>query len=292
MSCQYHVSHSYQQLWTQCCWNQAKGTDALDDLGGPWCPEMIEWHACSRFHWISWVLGSVQMMAIGLLAITILIWFCCITRAAWQWSVFLTEWSLQTKYLLDVVLSMSQPILDWISLCEVEKLDYLMLIELTDWHSSSCSCVLITSSSKSSSPILKFSWASSMSSIGPGLESISLNNAESSERSKSAERSTGPFPSSECSIFCQALPWWSTWALMSLVPWYGSIHFYFWIYSISALMLTYYDAEYQHDALHELHEPSWSLALKAWFFTWGDWTMLIVPSTIHVSVILLFQRQV
>ena len=32
--------------------------------------------------------------------------------------------------------------------------------------------------------------------------------------------------------------------MMSLVSWYDSIPFYFRIFSISALMLTYYDAQY------------------------------------------------
>ena len=54
--------------------------------------------------------------------------------------------------------------------------------------------------------------------------------------------------------------------MMSLVLWYGSICFYFCIFSISTLMLTYYDVWYQCNASHELHKPSWSLALNAWFF--------------------------
>ena len=54
--------------------------------------------------------------------------------------------------------------------------------------------------------------------------------------------------------------------MMSLVLWYGSICFYFQISSISALTLTYYDAQYQHDALHELHEPLQLLTLNARFF--------------------------
>ena len=44
-------------------------------------------------------------------------------------------------------------------------------------------------------------------------------------------------------------------ALMSLISWYDSLTFYFRIFSISALMLTYYDAQYRHDASHELCEP-------------------------------------
>ena len=54
--------------------------------------------------------------------------------------------------------------------------------------------------------------------------------------------------------------------VMSLVPWYDSIPFYFCIFSISALMLTYYDAWYQHNASHKLCEPTWSLMLNAQFF--------------------------
>ena len=34
---------------------------------------------------------------------------------------------------------------------------------------------------------------------------------------------------------------------MSLVLWYGSIYFYFRIFSISTSMLTYYDAQYKHN---------------------------------------------
>ena len=44
--------------------------------------------------------------------------------------------------------------------------------------------------------------------------------------------------------------------VMTLVLWYGSICSYFCIFSIFALMLTYYDAWYQHDASCKLCEPS------------------------------------
>ena len=54
--------------------------------------------------------------------------------------------------------------------------------------------------------------------------------------------------------------------LMSLVPWYDSIPFYFHIFSISTLTLTYYDAQHQCDASHEPHEPTQPLALNAQFF--------------------------
>ena len=40
------------------------------------------------------------------------------------------------------------------------------------------------------------------------------------------------------------------------------IHFYFHISSISTLMLTYYDAWYCHNALHELCKPSQLLTLN------------------------------
>ena len=51
--------------------------------------------------------------------------------------------------------------------------------------------------------------------------------------------------------------------LMSLVLWYGSIWFYFHISSIPALMLTYYDAQYQCNMLCKLCEPSQLLMLNA-----------------------------
>ena len=46
--------------------------------------------------------------------------------------------------------------------------------------------------------------------------------------------------------------------LMSLVPWYGFICFYFCISSISALMLTCYNAWYWHDALHLVMPRRWT----------------------------------
>ena len=51
-------------------------------------------------------------------------------------------------------------------------------------------------------------------------------------------------------------------ALMSLVLWHDSIPFYFCIFSISVLMLTYYDAWYRCDASHE---PTQSRVLNAQF---------------------------
>ena len=46
--------------------------------------------------------------------------------------------------------------------------------------------------------------------------------------------------------------------LMSLVPWYGFICFYFCISSISTLMLTCYNAWYWHDALHLVMPRRWT----------------------------------
>ena len=60
--------------------------------------------------------------------------------------------------------------------------------------------------------------------------------------------------------------WGKVWvqASMSLILWYDSLTFYFRIFSISALMLTYYDAQYWHDASHKLREPTWSCMCNAW----------------------------
>ena len=44
--------------------------------------------------------------------------------------------------------------------------------------------------------------------------------------------------------------------LMSLVLWYDSIPFHFRIFSISALTLTYYDAQNRRDASRKLHACS------------------------------------
>ena len=46
--------------------------------------------------------------------------------------------------------------------------------------------------------------------------------------------------------------------LMSLVLWYDSIPFYFRIFSISALTLTYYNVQYQCDTSHKLCKPTQS----------------------------------
>ena len=48
--------------------------------------------------------------------------------------------------------------------------------------------------------------------------------------------------------------------VMSLVLWYDSIPFHFRIFSISALMLTYHDAQNRRDTSHELHKPTRSQA--------------------------------
>ena len=60
----------------------------------------------------------------------------------------------------------------------------------------------------------------------------------------------GCISSSISKIDCNNLP------LMSLVLWYDSKPFYFRIFSISALTLTYYDAWNQRDASHDLCVPS------------------------------------
>ena len=67
------------------------------------------------------------------------------------------------------------------------------------------------------------------------------------------------------------------WMVMSLVRWYGSIHFYFRISSISTSILTYYDAWYWCDALHELCEPLRSLVLNAQFLLslYCSWCILL-----------------
>ena len=102
---------------------------------------------------------------------------------------------------------------------------------------------------------------------------------------------------------------------MILISWYDSIPFYFHIVSISALMLTYYDAWNWCDTSHKLHEPTRSHLLNAWFplslyCSWclysvmsRRWTndhqlgrssmwagqTLIAPSKTHVSVVLPFE---
>ena len=45
-------------------------------------------------------------------------------------------------------------------------------------------------------------------------------------------------------------------ALMGLVSWYDPIPFHFCVFSISTLMLTYYDARNQRDASHEQREST------------------------------------
>ena len=53
--------------------------------------------------------------------------------------------------------------------------------------------------------------------------------------------------------------------VMSLVLWYDSIPFYFRIFSISTLMLTYYDVWNQCNTSHKLHEPTRLCVLNAQF---------------------------
>ena len=103
--------------------------------------------------------------------------------------------------------------------------------------------------------------------------------------------------------------WWAWYYSMA------SIASNFFIFSISALMLTYYDAQYQCNTSYKLCKPLWSLVLNAPFFTkfllltvplfsnnskmnkwltaWPvlgvAWTMLIAPSTMPVSVIFPFK---
>ena len=54
--------------------------------------------------------------------------------------------------------------------------------------------------------------------------------------------------------------------MVSLVLWYDLIPFYFRIFSISALTLTYYDAQCRHNASCKLHEPMQSHMLKCLTF--------------------------